>query len=208
MPPRSRSKEDKPEQPTTEDTSPSLSPDPTPTSPLFSAPRSPEPLTPETDPAWSPSPDESGASEAAGYLGTASEAPSTRSVKAAARERLRALKKTAEAAVATAGGFAHRFLTRPSTLERESGLWLPDEDDVEAISDPLASLASRRTPKGAENPDVTDLIRLALGVVSYVAKQLDQLEQLRAYQPNEPQGAPPAGEGVGTWVEVEEPSYP
>lgn len=210
MPPRSRSTED-PEQTTEVDAttpSPSLSPDPIPTSPLFSASRSQEPPTPGTDPEWSPSPGGYDPTAADASPDTASAAPSTRS---SARERLRALKKTAEAAVATAGGFAHRFLTRPATLPRESGLWLPDEDDVEAISDPLASLASRRTPKGAENPDVTDLIRLALGLVGYVAKQLDQLEQLRAYQHEEPQPAPPPDAGaqsMAEWVQVDEPAYP
>ncbi|MBM7510056.1 hypothetical protein JOE61_003870 [Nocardioides salarius] len=99
-------------------------------------------------------------------------------------------------AVATAGGAAHQFLTRDGTPERDAGLYLPDDDDLEAISDPLAGLASRRAPSGVENPDVTDLVRLVLGVVGYAVKQLNTRAAIATYYAEEPQPAPPADLGA------------
>jgi hypothetical protein len=81
--------------------------------------------------------------------------------------------------VNTAGGIAHSLLTRADTLEREAGLWLPDQDDVDTIADPLASLAARRAPEGSDNPDYTDLVRVVVGVAGYVVKQLRRRAELR-----------------------------
>lgn len=90
------------------------------------------------------------------------------------KARLRELREMARAAVATAGGIAHRFLTREDSPEREVGLFVPDDDDVKAIGDPLASLASRRMPEGAGNPDTVDIVRAVLGLVTYATKQLEK----------------------------------
>ncbi len=99
--------------------------------------------------------------------GSVSPPPST-----SRRNRKRELLDVAKALVETVTGFAHEFLTAEGSLERQAGLYLADGDDVKAISDPLAGLGSRRMPEGAENPDVADMVRLALGTAVYVAKQV------------------------------------
>ncbi len=110
------------------------------------------------------------------------------------KARLRELREMARAAVATAGGLAHQLLTRPDTPEREVGLYMPDKEDVEAIGDPLASLASRRMPEGAANPDAVDLVRVVLGLVGYAGKQIQKRAELtrqwleQQVDPEEPDG--------------------
>jgi hypothetical protein len=189
MPPsRSASPKLDPDPTTTESPSPSPSADPIPTSPLFTASQSTGPLETEaaTEEPWSQSHD--------GALpGDGADSPATPSApRSTGRAKLRAIKETVRQAVATATGAAHQLLTRDGTPEREAGLWLPDDDDLEAISDPLAGLASRRAPSGVDNPDVTDLVRLALGVAGYLIKQMNVRAQIASYYAPEPQGAPPA----------------
>lgn len=193
MPPsRSRSASPDPTttEPEAESPSPSPSPDPTPTSPLFSAPRSQEsPTATETEPEegpWSLSPGE--------LPGDGADSPATPSApRSTGRAKLKAIKETVRQAVLTASGAAHQLLTRDGTPERAEGLWIPDEDDVEAISDPLAGLASRRAPSGVDNPDVTDLVRLALGLAGYAMKQMHLRAHIAAtYYAPAPQPAPPA----------------
>lgn len=117
------------------------------------------------------------------------------------RNRKRELLKVAAAVVETVAGMAHQMLTADGTPEREAGLYLADDDDVKAISDPLAGLASRRMPEGAENPDVADLARLVLGVVGYVFKQRTKAERIRRmWQPADDW---PEGE-----AEQPEPAFP
>lgn len=164
--PRNRNPEAEPE-PSSPTPEPIPLPEPEP-SPLFT-PTSPppipipgEPTTSEPGAAWSESPDTSPSSES----GDASASPPR-----STRARLRELRKMAAAAVTTAGGMAHQLLTREGSAERQIGLWVPDEDDVTAISEPLAGLASRRMPEGAENPDLADAIALVLGLVTYAVKQ-------------------------------------
>lgn len=118
------------------------------------------------------------------------------------RARAKQLLPTVAAVVATAGGLAHTLLTREGTVEREAGLYLPDDEDLDAISTPLASLASRRMPEGADNPDMTDLAQLALGVVGYVVKQRAKLAQLRGQFRAEHQAEDQAAAGQP------EPEYP
>lgn len=110
------------------------------------------------------------------------------------RSRRKKLFKGAKQLVAMAGGMVHQLLTAPETPEREAGLYLPDEDDLAAIADPLAGLASRRMPEGADNPDVADLIALAGGLAAYWLKQRMKRTQLYAMfgglMPNEAQPEP------------------
>lgn len=176
--PSSRSRSASPETTEPETPSPSPSPDPTPTSPLFSASQSAEsPPTTEDSPQWSGDPVE--------LPGDGADFPATPSApRSTGRAKLRAIKETVKAALITASGAAHQLLTREGTPERDAGLWLPDDEDLEAISDPLAGLASRRAPSGVDNPDVTDLVRLALGVVGYATKQFTKrAEAWAAYAP-------------------------
>lgn len=146
------------------------------TSVLFREPSDPSPWQTEVpeDPSLShPSsdlPDESALSDRDDA--TASAPRSTGKAKA------RALLPASRQAVLTAGTVAHTVLTQPETLERAEGLFLPDDEDVEAIATPLASIAARRVPDAATNPDVNDGVALVLGLVNYVVKQLAKRAQL------------------------------
>lgn len=156
--------------PAPETTRPSLPP-----SPLFQT-ANPPPLDTSQDPS-SPSPSEHLSPGEPGDE-SGSPRPSTGSAGAASRARIRGLRESIKGAIATAGGIAHQLLTRENTPERDAGLYLPDDDDVKAISEPLTGLASRRLPEGATNPDVTDLIGLVVGLAGYAIKQQVMKTQL------------------------------
>jgi hypothetical protein len=150
----------------------SPTPDPSPmTDLLFNPPTMPDPMAAaetetEQDPhSW---PSDASASLSGRGDATGSEAPS----KADLRRKARELLPMTTAAVETAGGIAHSLLTVEGTPEHAAGLYLPDQADVKAVAEPLAGLASRRMPEGAENPDVRDLVGLFLGLVGYVTKQM------------------------------------
>lgn len=92
--------------------------------------------------------------------------------------KIRELRKIMRGAVETAGGIAHTVLTARDEVERAHGVWLPDDDDVENLSEPLASLASRRAPAVAGNPDTVDLVTLGMALLGYVMKNLAQRADL------------------------------
>jgi hypothetical protein len=85
--------------------------------------------------------------------------------------------------IVAAGKFAQARLTAPDSPERFEGLWLPDDDDVKDIADPVAGLLVRRIPTRAggvvANPDVEDGLVLLLAVVAYVGKQLERKDRIR-----------------------------
>lgn len=112
-----------------------------------------------------------------------SSAPSTRRARASKKKEL---KEVARAAVETTGGIAHTLLCRESSAEAEAGLWLPDPEDVDNLSDPIAGLASRRVPEGVDNPDASDVVRLLMGLVGYVVKQLKLRSALRPQRSDDP----------------------
>lgn len=163
--PRSDSSSPSPDEPTP-------TPDPM-TSLLFQPPTTPDPTTTEAATEQDPHSWPDDASPSLSDLdGATASAP--RSTGSTPRRKVRELLPMTTAAVQTAGGMAHTLLTVEGTPERAVGLYLPDEDDVAAVAEPLAGLASRRMPEGAENPDVSDIVRLALGLVGYIAKQLQK----------------------------------
>lgn len=155
----------KPSQP--QEAAPEATQDPTPSppppSPLF-LPASPPRLPLDQSPLSSESPDES-PSHVGDDPASASPPPSI------GKAKLRELRDVARRAVETIGGVAHQLLTREDTPERQVALYVPDAEDVEAISEPLAGLASRRLPEGPENPDIADLIKLGVGLLGYALKQ-------------------------------------
>jgi hypothetical protein len=63
--------------------------------------------------------------------------------------------------------------------EREFGLWVPDEDDVQDIAAPAANIVYRRLPEEARGGDVIDIIALGLAVAGYVGKNLKVRAQIR-----------------------------
>lgn len=121
--------------------------------------------------------------------------------------RKRELKELCGHAVTMVGGVLNSFLTAADTPERDGGLWIPDRDDVDQMSDPLAGLASRRAPEGVDNPDATDVARLVVAVIGYVGKQLRRRVELRGvpvsqrwqdpgvFDPSDPDRWAPTGDG-------------
>ncbi|MEU0788030.1 hypothetical protein ABZ341_41690 [Streptomyces sp. NPDC006173] len=64
-------------------------------------------------------------------------------------------------------------------LEREAGVWTPDDEDVKDISTPAASLLFRRIPDVAKTGDVVDLFSLGSAITAYVAKNMRQRKVVR-----------------------------
>lgn len=170
---------------------PSASPSPSPTplqdptpplSPFFQQP--PEDLSPSPSPSLpDPAPDSSSSpGPSLDDRGSASSSY-TRSTlgkpeqKPLGRAQLR---KVAGAAVTALGGLLANVLTAPESVEREQKLWVPDEQDVQAIGDPLAGIAARRVPAGVAGPDTPDVVALVVGLVGYVGKQFAKRAELRA----------------------------
>lgn len=180
----------------TSSTRPSESPTPDP-SPTFSSPSSspsPEPMEPpkstflfQEPSASDPSPledpqsaplDESPLSDPGDDSGSA-----TRSILGKSPRKLRRdFLPHVKTAVSAIGQVLHQVLTAEDSLERDALLYVPDEDDVQAISEPIAGLASRRLPEGAGDPDAADLIALAIGLGGYVVKQLTLRAQIKAHK--------------------------
>jgi hypothetical protein len=147
-----------------------------PESPTTGSPESPSDLP--SSPSSSPSdPLEHDADSASAPLSTAEEQPAPA---VSPSKRRRQLLPATKAAVETVTGAAHQFLTVEGSPERDHGLWLATEEEIAAIADPLAGLASRRMGEGPENPDLTDLIKLAIGVAAYGMRQLHVRSRLRS----------------------------
>lgn len=154
-----------------------------PASPLFTAPEDlptppeamdhPHPLPPSSDPG--------DLSVNAPDRGSPSATPSTDEQKKTPRLGKAALRRLAERAVLRAGAIVHVALTVAGTLESQMGLWVPDQEDVADIADPIAGLVGRRIPAGTgKNPDLEDGLMLAAAIATYIGKQLALRTQLRA----------------------------
>ncbi|WP_154793312.1 hypothetical protein [Occultella kanbiaonis] len=82
------------------------------------------------------------------------------------------IKKAARDGVLGAGVVVHEVAARDD-VDRDSGIWLTDDDDAKAIGDPLGNIAARRSMiTSAANPDVVDAIAAGVGLVMYLGKQL------------------------------------
>lgn len=106
----------------------------------------------------------------------------------------RTLRDAIRQGVLMGGAVAHQLLPR-NQAEREVGLYLADEDDAQAIGDPLASIAHRRGGLGeaAANPDVADAIAALIGLALYVAKQIGRYAAARELRQNGPSESTPDG---------------
>ena len=159
-----------------------------PASPLFQTPSRPreddEDLSPSSPPP--PSWATPGASPSGSHDDSSTSGPRSTEASLSISAKKAELRKVMRAAVRTAGGMVHQLLTREGTPERAVELYRPDAEDEKAISEPLAGLASRRMPAGAENPDVTDLVQLVIGLAGYVVKQITKRAAIAE------QAAPPA----------------
>lgn len=91
-----------------------------------------------------------------------------------------AFEEAAEVALVAVTTMIHEQATAGDPLAQELDLWLADEQDVAGISKPAAGLLARRSSTmGGGNPDLADLIGLAIGVTGYVLKQLGKLRLMR-----------------------------
>lgn len=105
------------------------------------------------------------------------------------------LRKFARRAVEMAGVGLAAWLTAAQSIEREERLWVPDDEDVEAIAEPIAGLAARRLPDklggAAANPDVEDGLALVVALGEYLGKQWGKhlkiaAERARMVLPDDP----------------------
>ena len=112
----------------------------------------------------------------------------------------RALRDSCRKGVLVAGGVAHTlhgFLTHDE-IAKAYDVYLADEDDAQAIGDPLASIAQRRGGLGAAgNPDVADALAALIGLAMYGMKQLARFGEARAYRHAVASGTAGAGTDDG-----------
>lgn len=110
------------------------------------------------------------------------------------------------ALVMMAGAAAHQSLARSETAKALE-MWTADEDDAEAIGDPLAGMANRRLGDvvNASGPDAEDLIGALIGIATYGIKQYrkwmagrEMRRSAAAQGLAEPRSAETAGDGPGT----------
>jgi hypothetical protein len=79
-----------------------------------------------------------------------------------------------------AGEFAHQVLARDEPAQAVE-LYRTDDDDAEAIGDPLANIANRHGGLGAAgNPDLGDAIAALIGLALYATKQFARWNAARA----------------------------
>lgn len=83
----------------------------------------------------------------------------------------KSLKKAIATGFRVLGHRLNQLLSRDE-LEAQAGLWVPDEEDTEGVSDPLSRIAARRGGPAVLNPDVGDAIAAAISLAAYVSKQL------------------------------------
>ena len=82
------------------------------------------------------------------------------------------LRKAARALVEVVGGYANEYLARDAAAQAVD-LYVADEEDQEAIGDPLAEIAHRHGKMGEfANPDVSDAIDAMIGLTIYAVKLL------------------------------------
>lgn len=63
--------------------------------------------------------------------------------------------------------------------ERAIGLWRADDEDVQDIAEPAASLIYRRLPDAARGSDAMDLFQLGLGLLGYLGKNIKLRGEIR-----------------------------
>jgi hypothetical protein len=82
------------------------------------------------------------------------------------------LRKAARALVEVVGGYANDYLARDAAAQQVE-MYVADEEDQEAIGDPLAEIAHRRGRMGEfASPDVADAIDAMIGLTIYAVKLL------------------------------------
>jgi hypothetical protein len=138
--------------------------------------RQPTP-NPETDPRPS-SDDQLGASPSPSDAmpdepGEPSTSPRTSSKASSGRTTTKEiLRKAARALVEVVGGYANDCLARDAAAQQVQ-MYVADEEDQEAIGDPLAELAHRHGRMGDfASPDVADAIDAMIGLTIYAVKLL------------------------------------
>jgi hypothetical protein len=104
-------------------------------------------------------------------------------------------KKAAKAAIyqgiLTGTTIAHRVAAKTEG-QRAAGLYLADDEDAEAISDPLADIAGRRggVAGKALSPDAADAVRAMVGLAGYMSKQIARTIAANEYDAQAPGHGP------------------
>lgn len=143
-------------------------------SPLFSQPPSSDDAP--TDAGTAPSPSSPERSDAPREpSGT-----KTGSSRASSPGDTKVIKQAAQSVVLIASNAAHEFGARDEYAQA-AGLYLADEQDIDGISGPVASLAGRRMGGGlgGDNPDVGDLLAMAIALAGYATKQVAKAIAIR-----------------------------
>lgn len=82
-------------------------------------------------------------------------------------------------ALVAVGTFLHNRMTPGD----DNDVWLPDEQDAEAIASPLGSLAARRAPiEKGEASDIADALTALVGAAGYALKNVERMREWRAWK--------------------------
>lgn len=152
---------------------PSPSPEPAPQpSPSSNPSDSPSLSEPSEDPSWSTSERELPRAAPAASGDTPSAGEPVRITRAAIAKGLSGVLDTVTRQLA-------RIAADP--VERQYGLWVPEDGEIRGIAEPASRIAFRRLPEGATgNSDVLDIVDLALALGGYVWRNVSMRQQLRA----------------------------
>jgi hypothetical protein len=170
-----------------------LQPDPSPSESLSESPSDPTslPYPPDVSPSLSDEPSDEPSDPSEGVR------TSSRTSSGSALSK-RTLRDACRKGVLMAGALAHTVLARDEVAQAH-GVYLADDDDAEAIGDPLASIAQRRGGLGAAgNPDIADAIAALIGLALYGTKQLARFAEARAYRHAVASGTAAAGADDGS----------
>lgn len=88
------------------------------------------------------------------------------------------LKKALAKGTKSAGGIAHKVLTRHDEAQAAAGVWLVDDETADDIAEPAASLLARRGLKFTA--DAGDIIDLLVTVAAWATDQLALRRDIKA----------------------------
>jgi hypothetical protein len=99
------------------------------------------------------------------------------------------MRQTSRAAVKIGSGMAHTVAAK-TEAQQLVGLYLADDEDAANIGDPLADIAYRRgdVVGGKLSPDANDLLRSAMGIAGFFAKQVAKIGEVRRIEAGQAAG--------------------
>lgn len=171
--------------------------------------KSPRPTTPPS------SPDEAAGSSSASdpdSLGMSDELPEPEPTKSgssrtSSRVEKQALRDAVRVAFGGATNAAHDLLVKDE-FGKAAALYLADEQDLDAISEPGGNLLARRMGDGPVNADTADAIALLIALAGYALKQLGRLRWARQLRQTGAAVNGPQLDLTGVGEQLEEPPEP